>query len=122
MTLTTDSLKAMAGLMAGSGTIPSHIAIGLGSTAPLSGNTALVTEFDRNAITTIDLTVAKDVTYIADYSSTEISGAWFAEWGLFNALTVGSMFMRETIAGSVLFEGDTELQIQSTIRFGISGT
>jgi len=119
--LTTDCLKSLAGLMGGSGAIPSYIAIGTGSSTCLSGNTALLTETDRNAITTIDLTVAKDVTYIADYSSTELSGTTMFEWGLFNAATAGSMFMREII-GSIAFTGDLELQIQSTIRFGISGT
>ena len=121
MTLTTDCLKSLAGLMGGSGAIPSHIAIGTGDTAPVSGNTVLETETDRNAITSIDLTVAKDVTYIADYSSTELSGTTMAEWGLFNASSAGSMFMREVI-DSLEFDGDLELQIQSTIRFGISGT
>ncbi len=123
MTLTTDCLKSMAAIMGGSGAIPSYIAVGAGSTAPVSGNTALVSETVRKGITSIDLTVAKDVTYIADYSSTELSGTVFAEWGLFNASTAGSMFKRETFptVGSIVFAGDLELQIQSTIRFGISG-
>jgi len=121
MGLTTDALKSFAGLMGGSGAIPSHIAIGTGSSTVVSGNTALDTETDRNAITSIDLTVAKDVTYIADYSATELSGTTMHEWGLFNAATAGSMYMREVI-GSIAFQGDTEMQIQNTIRFAISGT
>lgn len=121
MGLTTDCLKSIAGLMGGSGTIPSHIAIGTGSSTVVSGNTALDAETDRNTLTSIDLTVAKDVTYIADYSATELSGTTMFELGLFNASSAGSMFMREVI-GSIAFAGDTELQIQSTIRFGISGS
>jgi len=119
--LTTDCLKSLAGLMGGSGAIPSHIAIGIGSSTAVSGNTALLTESDRNSLTTIDLSVAKDVTYIADYSATELSGTTMFEWGLFNAATAGSMFMREII-GSIAFAGDLEMQIQSTLRFSISGT
>jgi len=123
MTLTTDSLKSLAGLMGGSGAIPSYIALGAGSTTPVSGNTVLVSENLRNPLTSIDLSVAKDVTYIADYSSTRVSGTVFAEWGLLNAETAGSLFMRETMptVGSICFDGDLELQIQATIRFGISG-
>ena len=121
MGLTTDCLKSIAGIMGGSGVIPSYIAIGTGSSTVVSGNTALDTETDRNALTSIDLTVAKDVTYIADYSATELSGTTMTEWGVFNASTAGSMFMREVI-GSIAFAGDLELQIQSTMRFAISGT
>lgn len=121
MGLTTDCLKSMAGLMGGSGAIPSHIAIGTGSSTVVSGNTALDTETDRNVITSLDLTTPKDVTYIADYSATELSGTTMFEWGLFNAASTGSMFMREVI-GSIAFAGDMELQIQSTLRFEISGT
>jgi len=121
MTLTTDSLKMMALMMGGSGAIPSYIALGAGSTAPVSGNTALESESDRNAITSTDLTTAKEVTYTADYSASELSGTVFSEWGLFNASTAGSMFKRETIptTGSLTFAGDLELQIQSSIRFSI---
>lgn len=121
MGLTTDGIQAIASAMGGSALIPSYIAIGTGSSTVVSGNTALDTETDRNALTSIDLTIAKDVTYIADYSATELSGTTVTEWGLFNAASAGSMFMREVI-GSIAFDGDLELQVQSTMRFAISGT
>jgi len=121
MSLVDDGIESIAAVMGGSGAIPTHIAIGTGSSTVVAGDTALTTETDRNAITSIDLTVAKDVTYIADYSATELSGTTLTEFGLFNAATAGSMYMREVI-GSVAFAGDLELQIQLSLRFSQSGT
>jgi len=119
--LTDDGIETIAGIVGGSGAIPTHIAIGTGSTTVTAGQTALNTETDRNAFTSTDLSVVKDVTYTADFSSTEISGTNLAEWGIFNASSAGSMFVREAIAAD-LFEGDRELQIQCTLRFAKSGT
>lgn len=121
MGITTDCIKSVAAAMGGVSAQPTHIAIGTGSSSFLSGNTVLDAETDRNALTSIDTSVIENVTYIADYSSTELSGTTVAEWGLFNAATGGSMFMKETI-DSTVFDGDLELQIQSTLRFAISGT
>jgi len=121
MGLVDTGIQSIAAVMGGSGAIPTHIAIGTGSSTVATNQTALDTETDRNALTSIDLTVAKDVTYIADYSSTELSGTTMTEFGLFNAATAGSMYMREVI-GSVAFQGDLECQIQCSLRFSQSGT
>lgn len=118
--ITDDGVKEIANIIGGSAVIPSYIAIGTGSSTVVSGDTALVTESDRNFITSRDTIIAKDVTFIADYSSTELSGTTITEWGLFNKASAGSMFVREVI-GSLAFTGDMELQIQSTIRFARSG-
>ena len=99
---------------------PTHAAIGIGSDTLTAGDTALLTETDRNAFTSVDLTVAKDTTFIADFSSTEISGTAMQEFGLFNAAAAGSMFNREIVA-TITFEGDRELQLQTTFRFAKSG-
>jgi len=119
--LVEDGIETIAGAMGGSGTLPSHVAIGTGSTTVVSGQTALNTETDRNILTSLDTSVAKDVTYTADFSSSETSGTSLAEFGLFNAASAGSMFLREAI-GTDSFEGDRELQIQCTLRFAKSGT
>jgi len=121
MSLVDDGINGIALVMGGSGAIPSYIGIGTGSSTVSGNQTTLDTETDRNALTSIDLTVAKDTTYIANYSSTELSGTTMTEFGLFNAATAGSMYMREVI-GSIAFNGDLECQIQQTMRFSKSGT
>ena len=121
MTLVNDGIKTIAGVMGGDGDIPTHVAIGTGDTAATTGDTTLETETDRNALSSVDTSVAKDVTYIADYSAAELNGTTMTEFGLFNASSAGSMFMREVISATT-FTGDLELQIQATMRFSISGT
>ncbi len=118
-----DGVETIAGAMGGSGTIPTYMAIGTGSDTLTAGDTTLLTESDRNALTSYDNSVAKDVTYIADYGSVELSGTTLTEFGLFNqsGTDLGSMFMREVITADT-FEGDRELQIQATLRFAKSGT
>lgn len=119
--LVDDGIETIAGAMGAIGSIPTHMAIGTGSDTITSADTSLLTETDRNALTSIDTSVAKDVTYIADYGSVEISGTTLTEFGLFNASTGGSMFIREVITADA-FDGDRELQIQATLRFAKSGT
>lgn len=121
MALVDTGIQSIAAVLGGSGAIPSYIAIGTGSSTVSGNMLALDTETDRNALTSIDLSVAKDVTYIADYSATELSGTTLTEFGLFNASSAGSMYMREVI-GSIAFQGDIELQLQCSLRFSKSGT
>jgi len=107
-------------MMGGSANIPGYIGIGTGSSTVTSSDTALLTETDRNLITSRDTSVAKDVTYIVDFSATELSGTTITEFGLFNTVTAGSLITRDVI-GSLAFAGDMEMQIQSTLRFSRSG-
>lgn len=97
-------------------TIPTHMAIGSGTTAFNDSDTALDYEVDRNALTSYDLSVNKVGTYIANFSSTEISGLNVSEFGLINSITNGSLFHREVI-DNLFFEGDRELQIQTSLRY-----
>ena len=119
--LVDDGIECIAGVI-GSAVVkrPTHAAIGTGSDTLTAGDTALLTETDRNIFTNVDLSVAKDATFIADFSSTEISGTAMQEFGLFNAASAGSMFNREIVA-TISFEGDRELQLQTTFRFAKSG-
>jgi len=112
-----DGIKTMAGII-GSSVVnrPSHYAVGTGSSTVTAGDIALLTETDRNAVSSIDLSVAKDITYIADFSAPEMSGTTITEFGLFNAASNGSMFHREVVT-AIEFAGDRELQIQTTLRF-----
>ncbi len=115
MSITTDGLESVAYLMSSSGTAPSHMAIGTGSSVEAIGDTALLTESDRNAFTALDRSTSQEVMWTADFSSTEISGTNLQEFGIFNAGAGGNLFHR-TVIGSITFSGDRELQIQSVIR------
>ena len=117
MGITTQGLSVCAAALAGSYTENMYIATGIGSTAFASGNTVLVSEFDRNQVNSNDLSTTEQVTMIADWSPNDISGAILKEFGTF---TLGSaMLNRELITGSLVFAGEEELQIQQTIKFSI---
>ena len=118
MVITTDGLDAMAGVIGNSGTAPGYIAIGSGTTAANIADTTLEKEWDRNGVTSTDLTISKNVTWIGDFSSTEVSGLTFTEFGLLNNAVagVGNIFNREVV-GSIAFEGDRELQVQITYKY-----
>ena len=74
----------------------SHAAIGTGTTAAAAGNTALVTELDRNALTSKTQATNK-VTYIADWAAGDGTGA-ITEAGIFNASSEGTMLTRIVFA------------------------
>ena len=117
MGLTTAGLSIVAAALGGSYTTNQWIAIGTSGTAYVSGNTALAVEFDRNRIDTNDLTTTEQVTMIANWSPNDISGAVVREHGVF---TAGSqMLNREVITGSLVFDGEQELQVQQTFVFKI---
>ena len=113
--ITDTGIKKIAIAM-GSGTIPTHVAIGTGSSTIVSGNTILDSESDRNAVSTYDVSSNNQTTYIADFSSNEISGTTLTEFGLFNDASGGQLWQRDVV-GSVEFQGDRELQIQLTYRY-----
>lgn len=113
--ITDTGLNQIASAMGGD-TIPSYIAIGTGSSTVVSGNTTLDMETDRNNVTTFDTATSKEVTYITDFSSSEISGTTLTEFGLFTLSSGGQIVDRQVI-GSVQFAGDRELQIQMSHRY-----
>jgi len=116
MVITTDGLDSISKIIGASGTVPGYIAIGSGTTVANIADTILEKEWDRNGVTSTDLTINKNVTWISDFSSTEISGLTFTEFGLMNQSSNGNLFNREVV-GSIAFEGDRELQIQITYKF-----
>lgn len=117
MGITTEALHVAAALFAGSSVNPTHIAVGTGSSTFQSGNTTLLDEFDRNFIDTYNLDSPEQVTYTANWSPTDISGAVLTEFGAFTS--GNSMINREVIADALTFDGESELQIQETIKFSI---
>ena len=74
----------------------SHAAIGTGTTAAAAGNTTLVTELDRNALTSKTQSDNK-VTYIADWAAGDGTGA-ITEAGIFNADADGTLLSRIVFA------------------------
>jgi len=117
MGITTIGLNTIRGLVGSpQPTIPTHMAIGSGTTAFNVTDTTLEKENDRNTLTSYDMSTAKTVTYISDFSSSQLSGLDVSEFGLMNAATNGSLFHREVI-GNLSFAGDRELKIQTSFRY-----
>ena len=119
MGIVTGGLSVVAANMAGSA-LPTKIAIGTSGTAFTSGQTALAVESDRNIITDIDLSTTEQVTFISNFSPPELSGTSFKEFGTFTS--GNTMLDRQVLAGSLVFDGEQELQVQETFSFFISGT
>lgn len=72
----------------------SHMAVGSGTTAESLGQTALVTEITRIALTTAGGTVSNNkVTYNATFAAGVGTGA-ITEFGIFNAASDGTMLCR----------------------------
>lgn len=82
----------------------SHMAIGTGTTAAAAGNTTLVTELDRNALTSTTVT-NNAVAYVATYAAGDGTGA-ITEAGLFNASSGGDMLCRTVF--SVVNKGSAD--------------
>ena len=118
MGITTVGLSVASAALAGSYSTNHYIAVGTSSLTFASGNTALGIEFDRNQVNTNDLGTPEEVTMIANWAPNDISGCIMKEFGTFTA--IGSQMMnREVLAGSLVFTGEQELQVQQTITFAI---
>ena len=72
--------------------VMSHMAVGTGTTAAAAGNTALVTETDRNALTSTTVT-DNAVAYVATWAAGDATAA-LTEAGLFDAASSGDMLAR----------------------------
>lgn len=70
-----------------------YIALGTGTTAAAAGQTALVTEIDRNAATYAHTAGTKTFTFTADFAAGDATGA-ITEAGVFNAASSGIMLDR----------------------------
>lgn len=120
-TVTTFGDKQVANRLSGA-TIgaPSHMAIGTG-TGGGSGSNSVVTELDRNALTsTTQGTGANDndVIYVADWAAGDGTGA-ITEAGIMNASSGPGMTCYASFSAVNKAAGDT-LQITWTVTFGAS--
>lgn len=92
--------------------VMSHMAVGTSSTAAAAGQTALVAEVGRTALSSGTAT-SSDVTYVASFGPGVGTGA-LQEAGVFNAGAAGTMLCRTTFAVVNKGAGDT-LQITWTV-------
>ena len=80
--------------MANANTVMTHMAIGTGTTAAAAANTTLVTQLDRNALTTSGGTVSTNtIEYACTWAAGDGTGA-ITEAGIFDAATDGDMLAR----------------------------
>ncbi|HET8688200.1 MAG TPA: phage tail protein [Methanosarcina sp.] len=74
--------------------VMSHMAVGSGSTSPSSGQTTLVSELGRVALSS-STSSSNQVTYSATFGAGVGTGT-IAEAGIFNAASAGTMLARTT--------------------------
>ena len=85
------------GLSTGRPSVMSHIAVGTGTTAAASANTALVTELARKAATFSHTVGTKVFQFEATFNAGEATGA-ITEAGVLNAASAGTMLDRVVFA------------------------
>ena len=93
-------------------TAMTHLAIGTGTTAAAVGNTALVTEATRQALTSTTVST-NEVAYVASFAAGTGTGA-ITEAGLLNAASGGTLLCR-TVFSVVNKGADDSMTITWTI-------
>lgn len=92
------------------------MAIGTGVGAAAAGDTALGTEIDRNATTSIT-DATNVVTYVGDWAAGDATNAAITEAGIFNASSAGTMLARATF--TLINKGALDtLKITWTVTIG----
>ena len=95
--------------------MPSHIAIGTGTTAAVAADTTLETEVDRNTISSRSKPSTKKVRLQATIGANENNGVALTEFGAINAASGGTLMNRivhDAINKTAVFE----LKYQFTIE------
>ena len=93
-------------------TVMTYMSIGTGTTAAAAGNTTLVTEIDRNALSSTTVT-DNNVAYVATWAAGDGTGA-ITEAGIFNAASAGDMLAR-TVFSVVNKGADDSMTITWTV-------
>jgi hypothetical protein len=84
--------------------VPTHMAIGTGTTAAAAGDTTLQTELDRNALTS-NTASANVLTMVGNWAAGDGTGA-ITEAGVLSASTSGTLFSRAVF--SVINKGASD--------------
>lgn len=106
--------EALAKLVKEGTTRPGWMAIGTGATAAASGDTALQTELDRNALAEISVS-GKVVTMKAEWLAADGTGS-ITEAGLFSASSGGTLFAH-SVFGVITKGSEDVLSITWKITF-----
>ena len=85
-------------------TVMTYMALGTGTTAAAAGNTTLVTELDRNALTSTTV-LNNTIAYAATWAAGDATGA-ITEAGIFDAASGGDMLARTVF--SVVNKGSSD--------------
>ena len=98
-----------------SSAVMSHMAVGTGTTAAAVGDTTLVTELDRNALSSTTVST-NTVQYSGTWAAGDGTGA-LTEAGIFNASSAGTMLAR-TVFSVVNKGASDQVTITWTITVG----
>jgi len=96
--------------------VPTHMAIGTGTTAANAIDTVLQTELDRNALTSNTVS-ANVLTMVGNWAAGDGTGS-ITEAGVLSAVTVGTLFARAVFTAIPKGAGDT-LQITWTFTLTV---
>lgn len=113
--IVTSGKNLLAAILGASGTKPSHLAVGTGTTAPAAGQTALVSEIGTRVSLTHSNPSSNVWRMVGTFGPGNATGA-ITEAGLFNASSGGTMFARQTFAVINKDENDS-LEITWEITF-----
>lgn len=105
--VTTAGKNAIASRLASSpgSAVPTHMAIGTGTTAANAADTTLVTEIDRNALTSNTATT-NVLTMVGNWAAGDGTGA-ITEAGVLSAASGGTLFVRAVFSVINKAAGDT---------------
>lgn len=93
-TIVTAGKNGIASLITGAGSVMTHMAVGTGTTSVAAGDTTLVTEGDRNALSVSGGAPSTNtIVYTSIWNAGDGTGA-LTEAGLFSASTGGTMLAR----------------------------
>ena len=98
-------------------TAMNYMAVGTGTTAAAAGDTALVTELDRNVVTSATAAGAS-IVYVGTWAAGDGTGA-ITEAGIFNASSAGDMLAR-TVFSVITKDANDTLSITWTITLSAS--
>lgn len=114
MVVTNVGISGDALLLTASGTYPRWISVGAGSKTEQASVTTMGSEWMRQTFTSTDISVPKQVTWLADYSSVAMSGCAFREFALMTGSPAQEIWNYVNEGNAITFDGSNELRIELT--------